>query len=219
MRPYRCSTISRPTAWPSQNAEDRLRLRVSCQSPSARSRTGLRTLRPIACRKTCGVPTRPTASRTAARQASAVRRSATSGLTSRPASFAARTTVSRFSAFTSTSATCAPCAARLSALAPPSPPAPKTSVGRRSSVSQSCIGLSFILEFSYYESRFLNTVADLLSGCPGPGMYTAPRRLRGGSHHQGRKTIYASPHCQLLIHRAPSRLRDDGDDDDGNDGD
>src|SRR3984957_4801930 len=207
MRPYRCSTISRPTAWPSQNAEERLRLRVSCQSPSARSSTVLRTLRPTACRKTCGVPPRPTASRTAARQASAVRRSATSGLTSPPASFAARTTVSRFSAFTSTSATRAPCSARLSALAPPSPPAPKTSAGRRSSVSQSCMGLSFASEFSYYESSFLDTVADLSSGCPGPVMHPATRRLRDGSHHQGRKAIYAPPHRQLLVHGAPSPLR------------
>jgi hypothetical protein len=58
-------------------------------------------------------------------------------------------------------------------------------------------------------------------------MYTAPRRLRGGSHHQGRKAIYASPHRQLLIHGTPSRLpgdngdhRDDRDDrDDREDGD
>src|ERR1700733_4754562 len=183
--------MSRPTAWPSQNAEDRLRLRVSCQSLSARSRTGLRTLLPIACRNTWGVPTRPTASRTAAR----------------PASLAARTTVSRFSAFTSTSATRAPCSARLSALAPPSPPAPKTSAGRRSSVSQSCMGLSFASGFSYYESSFLDTVADLSSGCPGPVVHPATRRLRDGSHHQGRKATYASPYRQLLVHGAPSPLR------------
>ena len=60
---------------------------------------------PTACRKTCGVPIRLTASPMANRQACAVRRSATSGLISRPASLAARTTVSRFSWLTSTSTT------------------------------------------------------------------------------------------------------------------
>ncbi len=51
--------MCRPTAWPSQYAEDRLRVSVSCQSASSSSSTGLRTLRPTACRNTCGRADQP----------------------------------------------------------------------------------------------------------------------------------------------------------------
>ena len=200
--------MSRPTAWPSQYADDRFRVSVSSQSSSARSSTGLRTLRPDRVQEDLRRPDQ--AGRLADGRAAGLRRAQVGDQRLDLAAGLLGGAHHGVQVLLVHVDERDPRALGGQAQrAGPAEPAGAADQGRPSVEREPVLHGAYpsSIKFSYYESRFLNTVADPSRGCPGSARASASvrrgrNRLRSDTRHRGGKATHASPPRQLLIRGA-----------------